>query len=217
VRTFILFPLVLFLAGLGHPLAAGAASDADAKFQALADEFIKGYLAWRPQMGTGLGLHEYDGRITDLSRPSLEAELARLKEFDRRMDGLPTNGLSAQAHYDLRIVRAALRKEVLTFDDRRSYTQQPMSYAGALNVNIYIKRDFAPLTQRVASVVAILNQAPALFAAARTNLELELAKPFVDTAIEVADGLAEFLVKDLNVALKDFREEPLRSQLQAAN
>src|SRR5262245_42139137 len=113
------------MAGVGPLPAATAVADADAKLQTLADEFIKAYLTWRPQMGTSLGLHEYDGQITDLSRPSLAAELARLKEFERRMDGLPTNALSTQAHYDFRILRAALRKEILAFTDRHSYTQQP--------------------------------------------------------------------------------------------
>jgi len=56
--------------------------DGDAAFSRLADEYISGYLAWRPQTGTSLGFHEYDGKLTDFNRPSLDAELARLKSFD---------------------------------------------------------------------------------------------------------------------------------------
>jgi len=41
----------------------------------------------------------------------------------------------------------------------RIYSQNPMTYAGVLDVNIYIKRDFAPLENRVRSITAILNQA----------------------------------------------------------
>jgi len=51
-----------------------------------------------------------------------------------------------------------------------------MTYAGALNVNIYIKRDFAPLAQRVASIVTILNQASNIFSGARANLAGDLPK-----------------------------------------
>jgi len=32
--------------------------------------------------GNFLGLHEYDGKLTDYSRASIEAELARLKRHD---------------------------------------------------------------------------------------------------------------------------------------
>src|SRR6185436_16761013 len=102
---------------------------------------------------------------------SVTAELERLKMFDKLLNNLDAADLSARMTYDYKILRAAVRKEILAFEDRASYTQQPMTYAGALNVNIYIKREFAPLAQRVRSVVAILNEAPTIFAAARTNLD----------------------------------------------
>ena len=196
---------------------SSALASEDVAFQALADEFITGYLAWRPQQGTSLGLHEYDGRMTDLSRASWERELERLKQFDRRLDGIRYGRLSERGRYDFRLLRAGLRRELLKLDERKVYTQNPMAYAGALNVNIYIKRDFAPRAQRVASLTTILEQAPAHFAAARENLSPELAKPLVETAIEVAQGSAEFLRKDLNEALKDFQDEPHRARFLAAN
>lgn len=189
----------------------------DASFGRLADEFLAGYLAWRPQTGTSLGLHEHDGRTTDYSRASLDAELARLRTFDQRLDGLNSAALSPRASYDLRILRAAIRKEIFKFEERRVFTQNPMTYAGSLNVNIYIKRDFAPLPQRVGSIIAILNQASNLFAAARANLVGNLPRPFVETAIDVAQGSADFLGKDLAEALKEFRNEPLRTQFNTAN
>jgi uncharacterized protein (DUF885 family) len=190
---------------------------ADAAFRSLADEFLAGYLKWRPQIGTALGWHEYDGRITGFSPSSLAVELARLEAFDRRLNGVETNRLSPEAFYDFRILRAAVRKELFKFNERDVYRQNPMTYAGALNVNIYIKRDFAPLPQRVRSLTAILRQAPAVVAAAQANLSEELPRPFVETAIEVAQGTVDFLRKDLADALKDFREEPLRAQFDTAN
>jgi len=211
--------LFLHVAGCrtSQPLNESAVQRADEAFARLADEFIAGHLAWRPQTGTALGLHEYDGKITDYSRASLDAEVARLKSFDKRLDGLNPATLSARVSYDYRILRAAIRKELFKFEERQVFTQNPMTYAGALNVNIYIKRDFSPLPQRVASIVAILKQGPRLFAAAKENLATELPKPFVETAIEVAQGSADFLGKDLVEALKDFNEQPLRSQFNTAN
>src|SRR5439155_14326845 len=142
------------LAGCAHrspsgPASGKAAGSGDPAFYRLADEFIAGYLAWRPQSGTALGLHAYDGRVTDFSRGSIEAEHARLQSFDRRLEQLTVSALGEQARYDLRILRAAIRKELFKFEERDVYRQNPMTYAGALNVNIYIKRDFAPPPQRV--------------------------------------------------------------------
>jgi uncharacterized protein (DUF885 family) len=218
VRT-LLFPVFLILA-TGCARWSGPSDSpapADAAFRSLADEFLAGYLKWRPQIGTALGWHEYDGRITEFSPRSLAVELARLEGFDRRLTGVETNSLSPGAFYDFRILRAAVRKELFKFKERDVYRQNPMTYAGALNVNIYIKRDFAPLPQRVRSLTAILRQAPAVIAAAQANLSEQLPKPFVETAIEVAQGTVDFLRKDLADALKDFREEPLRAQFDTAN
>jgi uncharacterized protein (DUF885 family) len=218
VRLLALLSLCFLTACVsGQPSRESPAANPDVAFARLADEFLAGYLAWRPQTGTSLGLHEHDGKITDYSRPSLDAELARLKRFDRRLEDLKEAALGPRASYDYRILRAAIRKEIFKFEERQVFTQNPMTYAGALNVNIYIKRGFAPLAQRVGSIVAILNQASNLFAAARANLAGDLPKPFVEIAIEVAQGSVDFLGKDLVEALKDFKDEPLRAQFDAAN
>ena len=127
----------------------------------MADEYIAGYLAWRPQTGTGLGFHQYDGKVTDYSQPSLDAELARLKSFDRRLGQFNTNRLSPQAFYDYRILRSCHpARDLRVRADADLLATIPMTYAGALDVNIYIKRNFAPLEDRVRSIIAILNQAP---------------------------------------------------------
>src|SRR5438445_11754223 len=86
MNKLLLFALGVLLAGcarLPQPNSLSA-SDADAGFDRLAREHMTGYLQWRPQIGTALGVHEYDGTVTDLSRTSLDAQLARLKSIDQR-------------------------------------------------------------------------------------------------------------------------------------
>jgi uncharacterized protein (DUF885 family) len=209
----------LVLAGCTRPAPAPRSSshDADAAFVQLADEYIAGYLAWRPQAGTALGFHEYDGKATDYSHASLSAELTRLKSFEQRLGQLNARHLSPPVFYDCRILRNAIQREIFGFEQMRSYTDNPMTYAGALDVSIYIKRNFAPLEERVRSVVAILNQAPRIFSAAQANLAEKLPRPQVETAIEEADGAADFLAKDLVAALKEVKNENLMAGFDAAN
>jgi len=197
--------------------AAAAAASGDAEFARVADNFLAGYLAWRPQTGTALGLHEYDGKITDFGRASLAAERARLKTVDRLLARWPVSQLSPTAYQDLRLLQATVRGELFKFDTLRSYSRNPMTYAGAFDVNIYIKRDFAPLEERLRSTVAILQQVPHVLADARANLEANLAKPFVETAIEVANGSADFLGKDLVDAFKGVTNATLMAEFNAAD
>ena len=211
--------LIVLLAGCSQPPTAprSTANDADAAFTRLADEYVAGYLAWRPQTGTALGFHAYDGKVTDYSQLSLIAELARLKAFDQRLGQLNTNRLSREALYDYRILGSAIQREIFGFEQMQTYSQNPMTYAGVLDVNIYIKRDFAPLEDRLRSIIAILNQAPQVTSAARANLAESLPRPQVETAIEEADGAADFLSKDLVAALKDVKNEKLMAEFNAAN
>src|SRR5881275_3373311 len=89
-----------------------AAQTADAEYEAIAEEFIKGYFAARPLQGTAIGLHEYDGKITDYSRLALDAELSRLKRFDDRLTKFEPGELSQRQSIDLRILQAAVKKEL---------------------------------------------------------------------------------------------------------
>lgn len=209
--------LVVLAAGcVARVSSSNSPASEDHDFKAFSEEFLADYLAWRPQTGTALGFHEYDGKLTDFSRASLEAELKRLENFERRLATLRTNALSQQAFYDYRILQIAIESEIFRFKDVEGFKTNPMTYAGVFDVNIYIKRNFAPLEQRVKSIISILNQAPGVMSAARVNLAESLPKPFIETAIEVANGSVAFLSKDLVDALKDLKDAPLKSAFEAA-
>jgi len=211
--------LILLLSCAPTAISNGpaATANADRQFSKIAEEFLKGYLAWRPQTGTALGFHQYDGKLTDFSRRSLDGELNRLKQFDEKLAALKSSSLSTQFFYDFRILQGAIKSDRFKFEAMQSYTKNPMTYADVIDVNIYIKRDFAPLEERVRSIIAIEKQAPRVMAAARANLAQPLPEPFVETAIEMAKGAADFLSKDLVTALKPLSNEALRTEFNVAN
>src|SRR5437660_11467847 len=97
----------------------------DQEYEAVAEEFIKGYFAARPLLGTSLGLHEYDAKITDYSRLALDAELFRLKKFDDRLQKFELSKLSQRQSIDLRILQAAIRKEVFQREVMAIYERNP--------------------------------------------------------------------------------------------
>ena len=189
----------------------------DSEYEAVAGEFIKGYFAARPLLGTAIGLHEYDGKITDYSRLALDAELSRLKRFDDRLQKFELNKLSQRQSIDLRILQAAIRNEIFQREAMAIYERNPIVYARAADVNIYIKRNFAPLEDRVHSIVAIESQVPNILIAARTNLDAVLPKPYVELAIRVAKGSADFLRKNLVAAVADLKDERIRTEFLEAN
>src|SRR5213083_309803 len=212
-----LLSLVLISLALSLPAAGFAAQTDDTEYEAVAEAYIKTYLAAHPLEGTALGLHEYDGKISDYSRLALDAELSRLRRFDDRLAKFDPAKLSARQSIDLRILQAAVKKNLFEIQDMSIFERNPMVYARAADVNVYIKRNFAPLEDRVRSLVAIESQIPNILIAARTNLDEKLPRPFVELAIQIARGSADFLKKDLVAAVSGLKDEQLRVAFQAAN
>src|SRR5260370_34472109 len=118
---------------------------------------------------------------------------------------------------DLRILQADIRNEIFQREAMAIYERNPIVYARAADVNIYIKRNFAPLEDRVHSIVAIESQVPNILIAARTNLEPVLPKPYVELAIRVAKGSADFLRKNLVGADVEHRDERGRNEVLQGN
>jgi uncharacterized protein (DUF885 family) len=189
----------------------------DVELDTVADEFIRGYLAARPLHATDLGFHEYDGRISEYTRLAIDAELARLRRFDERLKKFDLTKLGPRAAVDLRLLQAAIRKELFLAQDISIYEQNPMTYARAIDVSVYVKRKYAPIEDRVRSIVVVENQAPNIMIAAKTNLADVLPKPYVELAIKNARGAAEFLKKDLVEALAELKDESLRATFLQSN
>src|SRR5438552_13848977 len=207
--------LVLFV--LSCASFSYAAQTNDGEFSAVAEEFIKGYLNARPLLGTQLGLHEYDGRASDLSPLALDAELQRLRRFDDRLRKFDPEKLSPRNAIDLRILQTAVAKELFEFQEVGKFERNPMTYARCANLNIYITRNFAPLEDRVRSLVAIESQVPNILIAGKTNLEAVLPRPHVELAIQIARGSADFLRKDMATAVDVVKDQELRANFIDAN
>jgi uncharacterized protein (DUF885 family) len=189
----------------------------DAELDFVADEYLRGYLAARPLRATALGFHEYDGRINEDTRLAIDAELARLRRFDDRFSKFDIAKLGPRAAVDLRLIQAAIKRELFFIGDLGIYEHNPLTYARAIDVGVYAKRKYAPIEDRVRSIIMVENQAPNIMIAAKTNLADILPKPHVELAIQSARGASEFLKKDLVEGLADLKDETLRATFLQSN
>src|SRR5579864_9313986 len=216
---------IIVILGLSASLFAGCknnnpsdvAVSADSGFQRMADEYIKGYLDHNPAQAVSLGFHEYDGKLSDDSRQALDSEYMWLKVSAGKLSAIDTNSLSKRMFIDYRILRDAIRSELYTFENIHSPFTNPMEYAGAIDANTYVKRNFATPEERLKSIIAIENSAPVFFENAKANLGDSLAKPLIELAIQIAKGSASFLGNDLLVALKDIKNDSLMTAFKSSN
>src|SRR6185503_15139204 len=112
--------------------------------------------------------------------------LGRLSAFDRATLGF-NDAIDAQA------LEREIRSDLLTLDTLRSWEHNPMIYVRVPGggVDVLIKRNFGPARDRLRSVVARLKQAPAVYAAARANVQ-NPPKEFTDLAIRMCKGSIGF-------------------------
>ena len=168
----------------------------DTSFHRAAESFLASYFQERPGQGVALGWHQYDGQFVVPTATALAEERQHILSAKAEFAAFDPKQLRPEEAWDLELIRLELEKDLWSVEVARYPWRNPMDYAGAVDIQVYLKRDFAPLAERVRSATRILTNTPAVFAAARVNLEPKLPKPFVETAIEVAEGGASFLEHD---------------------
>jgi len=96
--------------------------------------------------------------------------------------------------------------------------KNPYYYADALDPNIYISRDYAPLEQRLRAYIAYAERLPVAVDQIRSTLQPPLPKPFVDIGITIVEGLARFYVTDVPAAFRPaLKNTDLRGRFEKAN
>jgi uncharacterized protein (DUF885 family) len=220
MKLIILLFLLLAALCIGCALVSNKSS-ADNRYERLANDFVAGQFAFRPLAGVALGWHQYDGRYVVPDQPALAAEDNRLKRFEAEFAALPANQLTPVHRHDLQVLQSTIANGRWAIERQRVYWLNPMSYAGDVgdvppDVTIYLMRDFKPLAARVADITAIIRQTPAVLAAARSNLQPVLPKPFVETAIAVANGDADFLENDVSKAAATVSDPAVRARFEEA-
>jgi uncharacterized protein (DUF885 family) len=184
---------LLVLASIGVALTSlqrsPVARAAGADFSRFVDDYFEAQFRAQPSRGTAAGLHQYDDTLEDLSRVRIEARIAELKQLQSRLDAFDRSKLGFDDSIDAQALDGEIRSGLQTLETLRVWERNPMLYVripgGA--VDGIIKRDFAPAQARLRSVIARLNATPAVYAAARANVQ-NPPREFTDLAIRMCKG-----------------------------
>lgn len=188
----------------------------DVEFERVAQGFLTDYFEFYPTTGAGLGLHAYDGRAGDYSRPALDAWLRTMDGWERRLLELPPGSLTGQAAHDAVLIAQAIAQERLRFQVLRDHQRNPVLWSFPLDVTTYLKRNYAPLPERLRSLTSHLEEIPRFLEEAREHLSEPLALPIVETALEIYGGYRSFYASDLARAAAGGAGTPLHDRFEMA-
>lgn len=182
-------------AWFGLLLAASVVSPSLAAddFSMFVDEYFAARFRWQPSDGTAAGLHEYDTQIESPTRAAIEARIAELTRQLETVIKLQATELSFDETIDREVLEAQIRGELLDLTTLKVWETNPMQYAGLPGeaIDVLIKRDFAPAKERLKSVIAREKGIPAIFEAAKANVQ-NPPKEFTDLAIRMTKGSVGF-------------------------
>jgi len=176
------------------------------EFDVFARTYVAGYWLAHPLKAAEAGLHKFDGALPDLSvrsiRDWINFNVAALDQIDHFNPQL----LSQSKQIDLQILRYTVAGELFEFRDMKVFRRNPMTYDVSWGLLNLIRRDHAPLEQRMRSADKLLKAAPRSFDYARRNLDAVLPTVFCEVAINNLKGSAEFIRNDLCGAFRDVKD-----------
>ncbi len=188
-------------APVAQPSPSAAAAPA-AQYERFVREFLDWYYAANPTRATRLGIHEHNTRLPDLSRAGIQRTVGELRSWLTRLEAIDRQALDGDAFYDYQILDHAIRAELLELEEVRSWQKNPNTYNSLIagGISSLASRDFAPVEQRMRSIMARAEQIPAVIAAARENLQ-DVPRLWAEQAVRNTRGTVSFLQSDLPGAL----------------
>ena len=174
---------------------------ADAEFAGLAREYLDDRAERHPDIATGLGDHRFDARLADPSAQALQGERRALDGWAARFAAVDQDALSAEHRVDAAMMADSVARRVFEIDELREHTWNPLQANPGRAIYQLLARDFAPLSDRLASVAARLAAIPAVLAEARRQLG-RMPRVHVETAIGQFDGTITLVSNGIDVALE---------------
>jgi uncharacterized protein (DUF885 family) len=176
------------------------------------------YFPYQPTAGTVVGYHQYDPKLEDLAAGNIDAEVAALDGFEKRISAIPAASLDQTTHADREIVLNQIRSRRLTLHTIRPWAKSADEYSSlcANAAFTLMERKFAPADDRLRSLIAREKQMPGLLREARTNLQ-NPPRIFTEIAIEQLPGIIRFFQHDVPLAFADAHDAALQAAFAKTN
>jgi hypothetical protein len=200
-------------------LIAQSPADPKAAFVAASDAYFDElYFPYQPSAGTSIGYHQYDAKLEDYSRAHLDAEVASLHAFEKRIAAIPSEPLDLATRGDREMVLSSIRSELLSLETIRFWETNPDTYSSSISGAAFalMERKFAPPEDRLRSLIAREKLMPQTLAEARINLK-NPPHIYTEIAIEQLPGIVSFFEHDVPLAFNDVKDPALNSEFDTTN
>ncbi len=191
---------------------------AQATFNQLVDSYFDFFFQMSPTAATQAGFHQYDAKLEDFSQSGIQAETEGLTRFRKKFAEINKDGLTEIAAGDLDVLISTIDSRLLELQTIQMWKKDPDLYGSSVSYGIFLimRRDFAPLADRLGSVIARERQIPAALEAARRNLH-NPPRVYTEVALEQLPDTIKFFQDDVPKAFQQVNDPKLRAEFRVAN
>ena len=149
------------------------------EFYTLGNEVIDYFMKIWPVAGTHMGIHDRDSELSDLSEETLAEAHDKFLDYHRKLEEAELQDFTGEAEIDHQLLHHNLKAIIREYEVIKSHRRNPNLYVEEVfgGVMSLIMKDFAPLEERLTSLLSRLKQIPEVFQQAQENLHQEDIPP----------------------------------------
>jgi hypothetical protein len=181
------------------------------------NEFIEAYFGAHPDFAVRAGRHEFDGKLPDWSAEGLVREIKRLHTEKVRVAGFQDSALSERQRFEREYVGSVIDSDLFWLESAEWPMRCPQFYADAIDPDVYVSREYAPIDQRLKAYTAYAKAVPTAIEQIRKNLRTPLPKTFVNIGHTTYGGLISFYEKDVPAIFASVKDDQLQKDFKEAN
>ena len=191
--------------------------DKDSSWDSFQEEFIEGLFEVDPASAVDAGRHDFDGRLPDWSPEGLARAAAFLKGSRERAKAFETNRLSEQQQFERDYLVAVADERLFWLETSQAAYRNPTFYAGALDPNVYVTRQYAPASPAAAFLHCLREES----AASRRTNQSQPAHPATQNPRrnrpDGVGGLVSYFQKDVPSVFKAVEDQAVQAEFGEAN
>ena len=163
------------------------------------------------------GRHEFDGQFPDWSEAGLESWAARLHALRDSAAAFAIEAGDTARAFERDYVLARIDRDLFWLERADWPHRNPEYYLSSMDPNVYIAREYAALPVRMKAFTRYAANLPAAVAHIRTNVRTPMPSAYARIGNGRADGLADYLEKDVPGVFVTVGDTTLRSEFATAN
>lgn len=176
---------------------ANAANAGDTAWDRFVERFLEDYFQANPVFAAGAGRHDFDGLLPDWSRAGIEREIARLHAEQERIAAIDPSPLPPEKRIERQHLLAQVDADLFILEEAAWPFSNPLYYSGALDPNLYLTRDYAPLAERLRAYTRFAREVPRAVAQMRENLRTPMPRTYAEMGEMSFSGLAGYCEADV--------------------